>query len=122
MVTPGRSARSGSMTAAMPGVVVLALLGVATQRLLGNAALARDLQAPGDLGVGVLCPLGHVLVVGVHPQLTAGALHDRGGLPVVVGMGVGADDQANVLDAQVAHLQRPFQMRHGAGLVHAGVE
>ena len=43
----------------------------------------------------------HVLVVGVHPQLAARALDDRRRLPVVVGVGVRADEQAHVLDAQV---------------------
>ena len=99
-----------------------ALGGVAAQRLLGHAALARDLQAAFQRGVGILGPQLHVRVVGVHPQLAAGALHDRRGLAVVVGVGVRADHQAHVLDAQPAHLHRPFQLRERAGLVHPRVE
>ena len=38
------------------GVVILAPLGVAAQRLLGHAALARDLQPLGDRGARVLGP------------------------------------------------------------------
>ena len=40
----------------------------------------------------------------------------------MVGMGVRADHQAHVLDAQIAHLQRPFQVRERARLVHPRVE
>ena len=72
----------------------VALGGVAAQRLLGHAALARDLQAPREHRLGVLDHARHVLVAGVHPQLAAGALDDRGGLAAVVGVRVRADEQA----------------------------
>ena len=45
-----------------------------------------------------------------------------GGLAVVVGVGVRADDQAHVLEAQVAHRERPFEVRERVRLVHARVE
>ena len=96
--------------------------GVAAQRLLGHAALARDLQATFQRGVGIFGPQLHVRVVGVHPQLAAGPSHDRRGLTVVIGVGVRADHQAHVLDAQPAHLHRAFQLRERAGLVHPRVE
>jgi hypothetical protein len=37
-------------------------------------------------------------------------------------MGVCADDQADVLEAEVAHGQGPLQLSERAGLVHAGVK
>ena len=58
--------------------------GVAAQRLLGDAALTCDLEPAGQRGAGFLRPAKHVLVVGMHPQLTARALNDRRRLAVVV--------------------------------------
>ena len=60
-------------------------LGVGAQRLLGDAARARDLEAALERRVRVARGARHVLVVGVHPQLAAGALDDRRRLAVVVG-------------------------------------
>ena len=106
-----------------PRFAVLGALGrVPAQRLLRNAALAGDLETPREGGVRVLRPGGHVLVIWMHPQLTAGALHDRGRLAVVVGMRVRTDDQTHVLDLQAAHRERPFELHDRARLVHAGVE
>ena len=110
-------------TPAMPGFVVLALArrsGAAAPR--GRRSGARPRGAASSAASGSSSHCGHVLVVGVHPQLAAGALDDRGGLPVVVGVGVRADDQADVLEAQVAHRERALELRQRAGLVHAGVE
>ena len=98
-----------------PEALPLALLGVATQRLLGHAGLARHLQAPGERGLGVLRRLGHVLVVRMHPQLAAGALEDGRGLAVVIGMGVRARQQAHVLELQVDLVQRALEVREEPG-------
>jgi len=54
-------------------------------------------------------PAEHVAVVRVHPQLAAGALHDRCRLTVVIRVGVRADEQAHVLEAEVAHRERPVR-------------
>ena len=58
-------------------------------------------------------------MVGVHPQLAAGALADRRGLAPVIGVGVGADQQPDVLEAEVDLLHRSLELGHRAGLVHA---
>jgi hypothetical protein len=63
-----------------------------------------------------------VLVVGVHPQLAAGAVDDVARLPVVVGVRVRADDEPDVVEAQVHLAERALEVRERAGLVHAGVE
>ena len=83
---------------------------------------AQDLEPARERLVGVLGGLGHVLVVGMHPQLAPGAVDDRRGLAVVVGVGVRADDELHVLHAQVDLRHRPLQVGEGSGLVHAGVE
>ena len=92
------------------------------QWLLGHAAVAGDLDAAVEHRLRVLGHARHVLVVGMQPQLTPGAGDDRGGLSVVVGVGVRAHDQAHLLEAQVAHVERPFQLRERVGLMHARVE
>ncbi len=122
MLTPAKRSRSGSIGPAIPVPRESALGGVAAQRLLGHAALARDLHAALEHGVGIFDHAVEVLVVGVHPHLAPGALNDRRGLPAVVGVRVRAHDQPRLLQAQVAHLERPLQMRDRVGLVHAGVE
>jgi hypothetical protein len=58
----------------------------------------------------------------VHPHLAARPLDDRRRLAVVVGVRVRDDEQAHVLEAQVALLERALEMRHGPGLVHTAVE
>ena len=99
-----------------------ARLAVALQRLLGDAALAGDLDAAIERGLGVARGAEHVLVVGVHPQLAAGALDDRRGLPVVVGVRVRADQQPDVLELEVDLRERALEVGHRARLVHAGVD
>ena len=122
MTTPGSERAIGLDDRGDARFVVAALGGVAAQRLLGNAGLARDLQAPQERRVGIFGPAPGVLVVGVHPQLAARALDDRGGLAVVVGVGVGADEQTNVLERETAHRKRPFEVGERARRVDAGVE
>ena len=77
------------------GATALGLLGVSAQRLLRNAAKNRHFNAPLERSLGIGRGLNAVLVVGVHPQLAAGRLDDRGRLAVVVGVRVGTDEQAN---------------------------
>ena len=55
-------------------------------------------------------------------QLAPGRLHDRRPLTAVIGVGMGAGHQAGVLEAEVAHRQRPLELLHRVRLVHAGVE
>ena len=87
-----------------------------------HAALAGDLEAALEGLVGVGGRLRHVLVVRVHPELAAGRLHDRRGLAVVVGVGVRADDQPDVLEPQAGLAERELELAHRARLVDAGVD
>jgi hypothetical protein len=57
----------------------------------------------------------------MHPQLAAGALDDRRRLAVVVGMGVRADEQPDVVEPEVDLLQCALEVGERARLVHAGV-
>ena len=81
-------------------------------------------RPPGALRtrVGILGHAAHVLVVGVHPQLAAGALDDRRGLSVVVGVGVRADHQAPCSSRRSHIASARSRLRERVGLVHAGVE
>ena len=83
--TPGPCAPPGRRAAARPGTP-----------LWRATSMRRSSAASGSCAAR-----GHVLVVGVHPQLAAGALDDRRGLAVVVGVRVRADEQLHVLDPQV---------------------
>src|SRR3954453_14813756 len=59
-------------------------------------ALTSDLDAALQHPFGVPQVRGHVRVVGVHPELTASRVDDRSRQPVVVGMRVGAYQEADV--------------------------
>ena len=98
--TPGQQVAVGLHHLGDPDARALALLAVALHRLGRHARLQRHLDPALELAVGVLGRAGHVLVVGVHPQLAAGRLHDRPGQAVVVGVRVGAHEQPHVLEAQ----------------------
>ena len=104
-----------------PEALALARPGVLAQRLLGHATLARHLQPASQCGLRILCRLGHVLMVGMHPQLASRPVDDRGRLAVVVGVGMGAHDQAHVLQTQAALVERPFQVGNRARLVHTRI-
>ncbi len=99
-----------------------ALLRVAAQRLLRHAALARHLQPPREHCLGILDHAPQQFVVGVHPQLAAGLLADHRRLPAVVGVRVRADDETDVLQAQIAHRQRALELLQRVRLVHPCVE
>ena len=105
----------------MPNLWPLRASLVRGERVGRHAGLARDLEAPLEGALRVLGRLRHVLVVRVHPELGAGALHDRRGLAVVVGVRVRADHEAHVLHAQAGLVERELELAHRAGLVEAGV-
>ena len=63
-----------------------------------DAALTRDLDPPVEGAVLVVCERTHVLPGGMHPQLAAGGIEDRAREAVMVGVGVGGNEQAHVLD------------------------
>ena len=58
----------------------------------------------------------------MHPQLAAGALDDRRREPVVVGVGVRADQQPHVLEPAADLRERALQLLERALLVDAGVD
>ncbi len=122
--TPSTSARSGSITFAMPdGDPRRVALGVGRERRLRHAALAADLEPAGERGLADRRRSGRgVAVIGVHPQLAPGALDDRRRLAPVVGVGVRADEQPHVLEAEVDLVQRALELGERAGLVRAGVD
>ena len=99
-----------------------ARLPVALERRQRHPALGGNLDPPLQHPLRVLDRAGHVLVVRVHPQLTAGRLHDRGGQAVVVRVGVGAHQEAHVLQPQPRLVQRALELAERPGLVHAGVD
>ena len=94
---------------------------VAGERVGGHAALAGDLEAALEGALGIPRRPGHVLVVGVHPQLAARRLEDRRGQAVVVGVGVRADEKPHVVEAQPRLVERPLELAQRAGLVQPGV-
>ena len=99
-----------------------ALLLIALEIGRGHAALTRYLDAALELPLGVARGLGHVFVIRVHPQLAAGGLDNRRGEPVVVGMGMRADEQAHVLEPEPGLIERALQLSHRPRLVQAGVD
>ena len=96
---------------------------VAAQRLLRHTALARYLQAPFEqLRRGPATMRSSSSWLGcIHSSQPACSQID-GRLPAVVGVGVRAGHQADVLEAQVAHRERALELLERVRLVHAGVE
>ena len=105
----------------MPKLWRAARLLVGGERVRRHAGLARDLEAPLEGALRILGRLRHVLVVRVHPELGAGALHDRRRLAVVIGVRVRADHQPHVLHAQARLVQRELELAHRTRLVEAGI-
>ena len=108
--TPGSRSRSGGDHVGDADPLALARLAVALQRGPGHPAVQRHLDAPLELAVGVGRGRGHVPVVGVHPQLAPGALDDRRGQAVVVGVRVRAHEQAHVLEPQAGLVERALEL------------
>ena len=120
--TPGSRSRSGAISSATPNPWPRARLAVGGERRFRDAGLARDLEPRLEPGLGVARRSGHVLVVGVHPQLAAGALDDRRRLAVVVGMRVRADDEPHEVEAEPDLRQGALELDERARLVDPGVE
>ena len=100
---PGTSSRSGSTIASIPVSVAAARLAVALQRRRRDAALARDLDPaarappPGRRPAAARAPRPGASRARSRRASTIGA-----GEAVVVGVGVGADEQPHVLDPEPA--------------------
>jgi len=106
-----------------PGLgVAAARLPVALQGLGGDAALAGDLDPVLERRRRVVGHRPHVLPGRVHPELAAGRLDDRRRQPIVVGMGMGADEQPYVLDSEADLSEREVELAHAALAADAGVE
>jgi hypothetical protein len=104
-----------------PGPRRAPLLRPAAERPLGHAGLAGDLDAARDrllrrLVAGVQVPVG-----GVHPDLRAGSRAECRRLAAVVDVRVRTHDQPDVLGPEGGLVERPLQVCHRAGLVHARV-
>ena len=120
---PGQQVAVGLDDRVDPGfVVAFAALAVALQRRRRDAALARDLDPPLERGGGVVGEQPHVLPGRVHPELAAGLLDDRRRQPVVVGVGVGADEQADVLDREAGLAEGEVELAEAALAADPGVE
>src|SRR5215211_1666965 len=105
-----------------PDAPARARLAVAAERRLGDAALARDLDPPLERALGVPRRSRRVAVSGVHPQLAARGVDDRPGEAVVVGVRVGAHEQAHVLEAQAGGMKCALELGERARLVEPRVE
>jgi hypothetical protein len=103
-------------------VVPAAGLSVALQRRGGHAALPRHLEALLQRRRRVVGEQSHVFPGRVHPELAAGALDDRRRQAVVVGVGVGADEQPHVLEPEARLGEGEVELAHPPLATDAGVE
>ena len=102
---------------------VLDTLDERLDRRLGHAALTGYLDPARERGA----PLAAVLVPGrlgppVHPKFTQGPIADRCRLAPMIGMGMRAHQQADLLETQSNLVHSPLELRHRVGLVHARVD
>jgi MFS transporter, DHA2 family, multidrug resistance protein len=81
-------------------VILFAPLPEAFQRGHRDTALPPDLDPLLERRLRVVSHQAHVAPGRVHPELAAGALDDRRSQPVVVGVRMGADEQADVLQTE----------------------
>jgi hypothetical protein len=58
----------------------------------------------------------------VHPQLTSGAFGDWGRQPVVIGVGVGADEKADVLQPEAGLGESEVELSQPVPAADPGVE
>ncbi len=103
-------------------VIVLAGLAVAFEPGDRDAALPRHLEPLLERRRRVVGEQAHVLPGRVHPELATGPLDDRRRQPVVVGVGVGADQQLHVLEAEAGLAEGEVELAHPALATDAGVE
>ena len=106
-----------------PGLLVAVPgLAVALQRRGRHAALAGDLEPLLQCRGGIVGEQPDVLPGGMHPQLAAGALGYRGRQPVVVGVGVGADEEADVLQPEAGLGEGEVELAQPVPAADPGVE
>src|SRR5438067_389645 len=101
--------------------LALARVLVLAQRLLWHSALARHLEPALERALRVLGRARHVLVPRVHPELAPRGLHDRRSQAVVIGVRVGATDQAHVLQRQPGLAERLLEPAKPAWLRQPGI-
>ena len=111
--------RKHDLDDAHPGALARRL--VLAQGLLGHAALASHLDPPLEGTLRVLRRARHVRVVRVHPELAARRLEDRRRQAVVVRVGVGADQETDVLELEAGLVERLLEPAEAAGLRQPGV-
>ena len=80
-----------------------------SQPLLGHALLAGAALAGGDDPLGLVDRVVEVAVVGVRPDLRAAALDDQGREAHVVGVHVGEDEPADVLQRVPGGVDRDLE-------------
>jgi hypothetical protein len=84
--------------------------------------MARDLDPVLERSLGKLGRARGVPVVRVHPELAPSGLDDRSGQPVVVGVRVRADEQADVGERESRPVECALELSQRSGLVEAGVD
>jgi hypothetical protein len=101
---------------------VLGPLGIGRQGGSGDPAVTTHFETPCQSRLRISNASRPVLVVGMHPELAAGALDDRRCLPPMICVSVCADQQPDVLDAQVDLIECPLELGQRARFVHARVD
>ncbi len=120
---PGQEVAVGLDDRVDPGLVVaFARLAVALERRRRDAALARDLDPLLERRGGVVGVQPDMAPGRVHPELAAGVLDDRRRQAVVIGVGVGADEQPHVLEAEAGLGEGEVELAQPAAAAHPGVE
>ena len=101
---------------------ILVALGIPAHGLLWNAALAPHLQPPCQRRLGIVRGPRGVLMVGMHPQLAAGTVDDRGGLAPMVRMCMSYGDQPDVIEAKRHLAERSLEVGERVSLVHPRID
>ena len=120
--TPSTSGRSGSITRAIPDAIPRARSAYCCEHPFRHPALTPDLEPARERELRIGSGRKTMPVVGVHPELASGPVANRRGLPPVVDMRMGAREQPHPVHAE-SHLgERPLEIGHRPGLVHAGID